>query len=112
MPYHRGRAFLILTMRGRIGMTHIITKKWLATDLIADEVEGKQTWIGRVIEKKGHYIRFEDRSSHERINMLDKKLVDNLELGDYLAVEVNAINSPDGKRRVKIMQIMKLNPVK
>jgi hypothetical protein len=59
---------------------------WIATNSIADGKEGEQRWIGKCIGKNQNYIHFRDMSQRIWINV--GKRIDQIEIGDLLAVFV------------------------
>lgn len=86
-----------------------VEKEWLATDLIKEDREGTQVWIGKVIGKNQQYIHFRDNTKRSWIDVSGYE--EQLEINDYLALHILVIKLENGERRVKALKVLKLNPV-
>lgn len=85
------------------------SKHWLATNVIADEKEGRQVWIGKVIGKTQQYIHFRDNSKRSWVDV--EGYEDQIEINDYLAMDIELTKLENGEKRVKAKQIMKIHPL-
>lgn len=83
------------------------SKHWLATNLIAEEKEGRQVWIGKVIGKNQRYIHFRDNSKRSWVDV--KGFENQIEIGDYLAIDIDLTKHENGEKRVKAKRIMKVH---
>ena len=101
----------IISVNQKVENPHQIdpSKHWLATNVIANEKEGRQVWIGKIIGKTQHYIHFRDNSKRSWVDV--KGFENQLEIGNYLAIDIELTKLENGEKRVKAKKIMKIHPL-